>query len=226
MDELAKDEKFKFGNRKILKDYLKISYPYFLDFSILIFFISYYIKGSIGNKSEYALEDAFIHGIGVGIFIIACTWYMYMQNEIYNKKYLLLKYKKYPSFKYLRENGFRINKGLFYEGIYRQHEFVVFLIPKTENGVENNYIAIRSFYDLPADWECRKKKERDLCGNYHFGELFFENNSVIFIPYDWQKINFENNFNALIDVFKREDLKPISAKEWLNRMEKNMNKEQ
>lgn len=204
--------KFKFGNTKTLISYLKSSYPFVLDFPILILTISYLILGS--------RDDALVHGVGAGILVIASAWSAYRKNEIHNKRLLLSKYRKYPIFKYLWENDFKLNKDLYFEGKYQQYEFVIFIISKFEDGIENNYIVIRSFYNLPITYSNNKKKERDLCGKYYFGELFFENNSVTFVPYDWKRPNFEENFNALISIYQRENLTPLSKNEWLSKIDK------
>lgn len=198
-------EKIQFKKEGILKQYLNLSYPYCVDFPVLIFFISLLTIGSFAN--------ALVHAFAVGIIILLFILYAYLQNEIYSKKHELLKYQKLEIFDYLRNNNFKVNKDLYFEGTHQGYQIIVFLITREENGRNNDYVCIRAFYKFASSLD-NIKRERDMSGKYYIGELFFENNCVTYMPYDWENPDFQENFNGLVSVLKRENLLPLTKEEW------------
>lgn len=53
-----------------------------------------------------------------------------------------------------------------------------------------------------------------MSGEYNFGDVHFENHCAGFVPKDWENPDFKANFDALITIFEREGLLPITKDDW------------
>ena len=193
------------------KDYWKNGYKGGLYFGVVVFLFS------LINNS---VLKSFYFGISVLIGVIVIfAGIGFMSEEYFQRK---IKIKKLTSGKYdfLYKNNFTLHQDLYYEGIFRDFYFNVFLVEewiKSGNGKGRGkhieYIIIESFYLFEQD-SFDSEREINMCGGYSIGEINFMNHCANYIPYDFDKPNFKDNFEALISIFRREKLKPLSKLDW------------
>ena len=80
------------------------------------------------------------------------------------------------------------------------------------------YDIVDAFY-FPNNGEISSQKEEQMSNEYYFGNLFFKNCRVAVIPKDTkEKPDFHEILDGLVNVLQREDLNPISPKDWLIKM--------
>lgn len=139
-------------------------------------------------------------------------------SEEYYKRKKQIKKLMSDQYAFLDLHGFTLHEDLYFEGIYEGFFFRV--CPATEyikkgyagkKAVE--YVIIESFYRFasePTDAE----REAKMSGEYNFGDVHFENHCAGFVPKDWKNPDFKANFDALIAIFKREGLLPITKNDW------------
>ena len=85
-------------------------------------------------------------------------------------------------------------------------------------------MIIESFYSFDTDSE-DSEREKKMCGDYFIGQIHFANHSAKFMPKDWDNPNFKENFDGLISLFIRENLKPIMKADWGNTFGEKLKKE-
>lgn len=121
-------------------------------------------------------------------------------------------------YSFLHQHNFVLHEDLYFEGQYK--DFFIRVIPDQEwiqkkrgPGKFIEYIVIESYYKFLSD-TYGVEDEYNLSGEYNIGKVHFENHCAGFIPKDWDNPNFEENFDGLIGLFKRENLAPISKEEF------------
>ena len=148
---------------------------------------------------------------GIGFF-----GYEYFERKKRIKK---LKSKKYS---FLHAESFQLHSDLFFEGTYKEYFIRVLPMSKWQNArKEIEYDIIEAYYTFDTE-----KNEENLTGIYFLGELHFSNHCVGFLPKDWKNPDFKNNFDGLISILKREDLKPFSKEDWENSFGKELKEQQ
>ena len=193
------------------KDYWNNGYKGGLYFGVFTFLFSL-----INNN----VLKSFYFGISVFIGVIVMFAVVgFMSEEYFQRK---MKIKKLSSEKYafLKTNNFVLHEDLYFEGVYRDFSFSVFPVEewiktskRNTRGKHVEYLIIESYYLFEQDF-IDSKREINLCGEYSIGEIKFMNHCASFIPYDFDKPNFKDNFEALISIFRREKLKPLSKLDW------------
>lgn len=115
-------------------------------------------------------------------------------------------------YSYLDHCGFSLNENFYFEGIFQGYNFIITpLILNKEDQKPVDYDIISAFYQSDS---LSVEKENSLNGDYFIGELFFENQCVSYIPKDWQKPDFLENLDQIVQILNRESLKPISIDDW------------
>lgn len=155
--------------------------------------------------------------IWVGIIVlfmgIAFPLHEYFDRKQRIKKLLSKKYA------FLHERDFQMHTDLFWEGSYKGYFIRVLpneIHKKWGRNIEYDLIEAYYTFDL-YDPEEHKKRAFDLSGDRYFiGRLIFANHCVGLIPRDWKNPDFKENLDGLIAVLKRENLKPLSKKDWEN----------
>lgn len=140
---------------------------------------------------------------GIGFF-----GYEYFERKKRIKK---LKSEKYS---FLHKESFQLHSDLFFEGMYKEYFIRVFPMSERQNTrKEVEYDIIEAYYTFDSE-EDDDKKEKNLTGSYFLGELYFSNHCVGYIPNDWNNPDFKNNLDELINILRRENLKPLSKEDW------------
>lgn len=151
-----------------------------------------------------------LFGIILGIII---PFMIFVFEEYYTRK-KIIKGLNSSRYSFLDENNFILHPDLYFEGKYKDFWFrVIPMTKRQKREKELKYDIIEAFYDFSSD-EFDGKKEQDMSGKYFIGELNFLNCCVGFIPKDWTNPNFKDNFDSIVNIFNRENLKPISKDEW------------
>lgn len=75
------------------------------------------------------------------------------------------------------------------------------------------YVIIESFYRFASE-PTAADREAKMSGEYRLGDVHFENHCAGFVPKDWKNPDFKANFDALITIFEREGLLPITKNDW------------
>ena len=194
-----------------IKDYLSNGVGGGLLIGIIVFLMSL-----IDNSTLSSLYFGLIAWIGIIVIWIGVG---FTSEEYYKRK---KKIKKLTSEKYsfLDKNNFTLHQDLFFEGIYNGFFFRVLPISKwiekgKGRGKDIEYIAIESYYSFDSDF-VDIDREQKMCGDYFLGKIHFANHCAGFIPKDWESPDFKVNFDGLISVFKRENMKPLMKDEWEN----------
>lgn len=155
--------------------------------------------------------------VWIGIIVlfmgIAFPLHEYFDRKRRIKKLLSEKYA------FLHDVGFQIDSDLFLEGIYK--DFSIKVLPNQTQKKPHKiieYDIIEAFYTFDSDErEENEKRENELSNDDYFvGKLIFANHCVGFVPRDWKSPDFEENLNGLINVLRRENLKPFSKEGWEN----------
>lgn len=135
--------------------------------------------------------------------------YEYFERKKHIKK---LKSKKYS---FLHKKSFLLHSDLFFEGMYKEYFIRVLPIRERQNTrKEVEYDIIEAYYTFDSDDD--DKIEKNLTGSYFLGELHFSNHCVSYIPKDWKNPDFKNNLDGLLNILRRENLKPLSKEDWEN----------
>ena len=194
-----------------IKDYWSISFGQGWIFGILIFLMSL-INNSVLNSFFFGL-------IAWGGVIALFIGVGFTSEEYFIRR---SKIKKLNSIKYdfLDKCNFTIHQDLYFEGMYGGFYFRVlpmtkFIEKRRSMGKKIEYVVIESFYQFESDFYDSEKEKR-MCGEYFLGQVHFSNQCAGFIPKDWEIPNFKENFDGLISIFKRENLKPIFKEDWEN----------
>jgi hypothetical protein len=194
-----------------IKDYWSSGFGGGLLIGILVFLMSL-----INNSTLNSLFFGLITWIGIIVIWIGIG---FTSEEYYKRK---KKIKKLNSAKYafLDRNNFTLHQDLFFEGLYNGFFFRV--LPMTKwiekgrgRGKDIEYIVIESFYSFISE-SYNLEREQKMCGDYFFGKIHFANQCAGFIPKDWENPDFKENFDGLISIFKRENLKPLMKDDWEN----------
>jgi len=115
-------------------------------------------------------------------------------------------------YSFLDQCGFSLNENFYFEGIYKDYNFnIISMILCQKDQKPVDYDIISAFYQSDS---LNVEKENNLSGDYFIGELYFENKCVSYIPKDWQKPDFLENLDQIVQILKRESLKPISIDDW------------
>lgn len=163
-----------------------------------------------GNTLSNALFMGFFWW-SIVIFLYMAA-YMIMEYCIPKEREKRLRLKKYI---FLYENGFRVDEEFFFEGKYKGYACRIFLMSYRQGRKKDiEYDLIQVFYANESEIDNIYEKEEFLSGEYYGGNLSFSNNSVIYLPKDWEKINFKESLDGLIHLLNREGLPPISIEQW------------
>jgi hypothetical protein len=170
---------------------------------------------SIINNS--ALNSLYFGLIAWGAIIVIWIGIGFTSEEYFKRK---KKIKKLTSERYsfLDENNFKLHQDLYFEGIYKGFFFRVLPVTKwiekgRGRGKEIEYVAIESLYTFDPE-SYNIEREGKMCGDYFLGHIHFANHCAGFVPKDWENPNFKENFDGLISIFKRENLKPLMKNDW------------
>jgi Ca2+/Na+ antiporter len=160
----------------------------------------------------HSFKLALVGGLGLWLFILLLYLFViYPIYEIYKPRQLS---KRMNSRKYsfLHQNNFEIVDGLCLRGVYKSYLFSVFPCEKVERKKRNiRYDVIVCHYSFGEKGQEKAwytQKENEMCGSYVFGNLIFASGSVSYIPYGYENVDFQGNFEALVSVLKRENLDP------------------
>jgi hypothetical protein len=149
----------------------------------------------------------------LGMIIVLCLHFSF---GIIAKEYL--KRKKQirrllsDKYKFLRKHNFRILNELVYVGEYNGYHFRILPMryPQQPN---YEYDIIETYYNTDD-----AEKEASLCGEYYIGRINFNENVAGCLPKNWKNPNFKENFEELIHIMDRENLKPISRDNWAQKI--------
>lgn len=192
-----------------IKDYWKISFGQGWIFGILIFLLSL-INNSILNSFCFGLM-----AWGGVILLFICVGFTSEEYLIRKGKIKKLNSEKYA---FLDKVNFKLHQDLYFEGLYNGFYFRVLPMSKwIEKGrgrrKDIEYVVIESFYKFDSGSN-DIEREIEMCGDYFLGHVHFANHCAGFIPKDWENPNFEENFDGLISIFERENLKPLMKNDW------------
>jgi len=194
-----------------LKDYWSSGFRGGLLIGSLVFLISL-----INNSALNSLYSGLIAWIGIIVIWIGIGF----TGEEYFKRRMKIKKLTSEKYAFLDKNNFTLHQDLFFEGIYNGYFFRV--LPMTKwiekgrgRGKDIEYIAIESFYSFDSELNTNDREQR-MSGDYFIGEIHFANHCAGFIPKDWENPDFKENFDGLINIFKRENLKSLMRDEWEN----------
>ena len=172
---------------------------------ILVFLISL-----IDNDVINSLLFGFLVWIGIIVIFIGVGF----TSEEYFKRKKQIKKLKSGKYAFLDKNNFMLHQDLYFEGEYKRFFFRVLpMIKWIEKGRDIEYVAIEAFYTFESDLEDIEKEKR-MCGDYFLGQLYFVNHCAGFIPNDWENPDFKENFDDLVNIFNRLNLKPLSQNDW------------
>jgi hypothetical protein len=139
-------------------------------------------------------------------------------SEEYFKRKKRIEKLNSGKYSFLDDNNFSLHQDLYFEGEYKG--FWARVLPmnkwvetKRGRGKDIDFVAIECLYTFESDVEDGERENR-MCGNYFLGQLNFTNHCVGFIPKDWENPVFKENFDGLISIFNRENLKPLSKNNW------------
>jgi len=168
---------------------------------------------------------ALLGGLGLWIALIIIFMGMAFPGHEYFERKKQIKKLKSKKYSFLHENSFQLHSDLFFEGTYKEYFIRVLPMSKWLSArKEIKYDVIQAYYNFDSD--DNEGKEKSLTGNYFLGELYFSNHCVGFCPKDWENPDFKNNFEGLISILKREDLKPFSKEDWENSFGKALKEQQ
>lgn len=168
--------------------------------------------------TKQSLLNSLLFGLMIWAFVIVLWIGVGFTSEEYYKRKKQIKKLMSDQYAFLDLHGFTLHEDLYFEGIYEGFFFRV--CPATEyikkgyagkKAVE--YVIIESFYRF-ASGSTDAEREAKMSGEYNFGDVHFENHCAGFVPKDWKNPDFKANFDALITIFKREGLLPITKDDW------------
>ncbi|QIK54525.1 hypothetical protein G7051_09305 [Dysgonomonas sp. HDW5B] len=168
---------------------------------------------TINNTVEFAFWFALIVWLLYG-FIFSLVIF----SEEYYKPKQIMKRLNSAKYLYFDKAGFEVTENLTLKGSYKG--FDIMLYPQTiykQKQKNVTYDIIETFYTINEE-SCLEKKEKNMSGKYNIGELFFQNQVVSFVPYKWCNPDYESIIEDLINILKREELKPLSKKDWDERI--------
>lgn len=165
-----------------------------------------------------SLQKSLFIGLIVWIGIIVLFWGIGFTSEEYFKRKKNIKELFSSKYAFLDKCKFTLHEDLFFEGVYDGYFFRVLPITKwiqkgRGRGMYIQYIGIQAFYSFESDTQDCEREDK-MSGKYFFGEVYFGNQCASFAPKDWESPDFEQTFDGIISIFKRENLKPISQDDW------------
>ena len=164
-----------------------------------------------------SLEIAFWVALSVWL-IYAFMYFFIFFHEEYYKPRMIMKRLNSKVYTFFDQAGFEITENFTLEGSYKG--FDIILYPQTiykQKQKNVTYDIIETFYTINEE-SCLEKKEKNMSGKYNIGELFFQNQVVSFVPCKWCNPDYESIIEDLINILKREELKPLSKKDWDDRI--------
>ncbi|PXV67412.1 hypothetical protein CLV62_10385 [Dysgonomonas alginatilytica] len=168
---------------------------------------------TINNTVEFAFWFALIVWLLYG-FIFSLVIF----SEEYYKPKQIMKRLSSAKYLYFDKAGFEVTENLTLKGSYKGFDIILYpqtIYKQKEKNV--TYDVIETFYTINEE-SCLEKKEKNMSGKYNIGELFFQNQAVSFVPYKWCNPDYESIIEDLINILKREELKPLSKKDWDERI--------
>jgi hypothetical protein len=162
---------------------------------------------------EKPVASALLTGLFVWIGVIILFMGIGFPSEEYYRRKIQLKKLKSEKYLFLHENSFQIHTDLFFEGIY--NEYFIRVVPMTISKRQKKdieYDIIEAYYTFDSE----NYDEEYLTGDYFWGVLYFSDHCVGFLPKDWKNPDFKEDLDGLINILKRESLKPLSKEEWEN----------
>ena len=202
-----------------IKDYLLNGFGGGLFLGIFAFLMS---------LASYNVLNSIYVGLILWVFIIVIWVGIGFTSEEYFKRKKKIKKLMSDKYAFLDKQGFKLHEDLYFEGVYNGFYFRVLPLTKwikkgIGKGKDIEYIVIESIYKFDTDLE-DKEREANMCGEYFLGNIYFGNHCAGFIPKDWGNPNFKENFDGLISIFRRENLKPLMIEEWENTYGKKLKK--
>lgn len=157
-------------------------------------------------------------GMGIWIGIIVIWIGLGFTSQEYYKRKKKIKNLTSNKYAFLDLHNFTLHEDLYFEGVYREFFFRVLpttgRIPKRKGrGIEIEYIVIEAFYNYDTA-SVDSDREEKMCGDYFIGHVHFANHCAGFISKDWDNPDFKENFDGLINIFKREKLYPLMKDDW------------
>lgn len=194
-----------------IKDYWANGFSGGLVIGILVFLLS------LVNNSALT---SFYFGLFTWIGIISIWIGIGFTSEEYYKRKKKIKSLTSDKYAFLNQENFSLHEDLYFEGIYNGFFFRVlpmtkWIEKKRGRGNEIEYLIIEAFYTFDSN-ASDKNREANMCGDYFIGNVHFGNHCAGFIPKDCNNPNFKKNFDGLISIFHRENLKPLMKNEWEN----------
>lgn len=167
----------------------------------------------------YALDGKFLLALIAGsllwlFFICLFLFVIYPVQEIYKPNRLKRRMKS-SRYQFLHSSRFEVIDNAFFRGVYNSFLFEVYPYEKKERKKKNikyDVISCAYVFENSREADCTAT-ENIMSGSYYFGELYFRDNSVSFIPFDWKETDFQGNFDRLILVLQREKLFPVGFEE-------------
>lgn len=180
----------------------------------LILGIMFFLMSLTCNSVLKSLFIGLIVWIGIIVIFVGIGF----TSEEYFKRKKKIKELYSSKYAFLDKCNFMLHEELYFEGIYNGYFFRV--LPITEwfekgrgRGKYIRYHFIESFYSFESDTQESEREDR-MSDEYFLGKIQFKNKCARFIPKDWESPDFEVNFDGLISIFKRENLKPLLQDDW------------
>ena len=191
----------------------KGSYKAYLGSSVLGGFLAGFLFFLISLPSTLAITAFWIgFALWIGIILV----YMgigFPSEEYFKRKRKIIKLHS-GKYAFLEECDFELHEDLYFTGTYKYFYFRVIPMTKWQQGKkEIEYDVIEAYYTYNADKE-NPDFENGISGTYAVGELLFVNHCVGYLPKDWMKPDFKDNFDGLISIFKRLNLEPLAKNVW------------
>lgn len=203
-------------------------------------FKDYWVNGCFGgiitgiffsllSLIENSLLNSFYNGLIwclTTIFLFCVVGFFSQEYYLRKKKIKKLHSKRYS---FLDKINFKLNPDLYFEGVYKSFYFRIYNISETMKIDKKNrkleYEIIEAFYDFDPKLNDNDFEDK-LSGDYYIGNVTFENHLASLIPKDWINPNFEENMDALIEIFHWSKLYPLSIEKWENTIGKQLEKKQ
>lgn len=160
-----------------------------------------------------SIEIAFWGALSVWL-LYALIFFLVIFNEEYYKPRQIIKRLNSGVYTFFDKAGFEITENLTLKGNYRGFDIILYPQTMYKQKQKNvTYDIIETFYTVDEEADL-KKKEKNMGGKYNIGELIFQNQTVSFIPRKWNNLDFEDVIEEFINILNREELKPLSKKDW------------
>lgn len=145
-------------------------------------------------------------------------FFIFYRSEYYERS-VIKKSLRSHRYSFFNKCDFEITKEMTLNGCYKGYEFNIIPITSVvKKMIKVQYDVIETYYEFTKGASCAKKEE-NMSGEYFIGKIIFENQKIYLIPSKWDNPNFEEILNGLINILSRENLRPITKKEWENHVQ-------